>query len=598
MSRYVEILQRVALQSKLLACEAASLLAASAKLMRQLFFLLAVIGAFVPLARGAIVVGANGSGILSFATRPAASEWSTRSITGSDVLFANSNDLNNAVQTNASAVSINTQVLDAGGATPPGQNTVAAWSSGGTGGLWTRPTANGATLLMATLMNATGADQNALRIAYTLGQSGGTPAEQAPAHQVYYSFTGELGSWVNIPGLSGGAAGARSNVIVFATPWTNGAPLYVLWIDDNATGGVDRGYSIDDISFAPTTGLGLEVIPDKVVDVLSVLLFRARITESNGPGTQFTYSLGPGAPETARINPTNGLFHWRPARTDAGTTNPITIRATENGGSMLAATQTFNISVREYVEISMDSTVAEAGRRTNVLIWFDSTVALTNLSFELRLPVERFADVSFENLSPSVTNIVLEGSFPPYPFFPHFFALPGQSLIGSQQLARVHFTLVATQASALVPLQPRDVFISPQELNSPPTLLANDGRVVVVSEEPLLESFQTNGVRSLTLYGKPGRNYSLEISTNLSSWQFWQLVTLTNLFQTIDASAHTNLSTVLYRAVEGTPAPSLDPIQAPVEFKAATKLNKRKIAAALKRHKRLHSPLPSPDLIP
>src|SRR6185503_14316164 len=173
----------------------------------------------------------------------------------------------------------------------PGQNTVAAWSSGGTGALWTRPTANGATLLMATLMNATGADQNALRIAYTFGQSGATPTEQAPAHQVYYSFSGELGSWVNIPGLSGGAAGAKSNLVVLARTWTNGATLYVLWVDDNATGGVDRGYFIDDISFAPTTGLGLEVIPDRVVDVLSVLLFRARITESNGPGSQFTYSL-------------------------------------------------------------------------------------------------------------------------------------------------------------------------------------------------------------------------------------------------------------------------------------------------------------------
>jgi hypothetical protein len=565
--------------------------------MRQLFFLLAMMGTFVPFARGAIVVGANGSGILSFTTRPAASEWSTRSITGADVLFANSNDLNNAVQTNALAISINTQVLDSGGANPPGQNTVAAWSSGGTGSLWTRPTANGATLLMATLMNATGADQNALRIAYTLGQSGGTPAEQVPVHQVYYSFSGELGSWVNIPGLSGGAAGARSNVVAFATPWTNGATLYLLWTDDNATGGVDRGYSIDDISFAPTTGLGLDVIPDRIVDVLSPLLFRARITISNGPGSQFTYSLDPGAPETARINPTNGLFHWRPVRTDAGTTNSITIRATESS-STLTATQRFNIAVRDYFEITIGSTVAQAGQRTNVSIGFDSTKPLTNVNFSVHLPFDRLASLALENISPSLISTLTTGSIPDRVILN--FAMPGQSLIGSQELARLHFTLVSTQSSAFIPLRPIHAFALQEAPGFALTVLTNDGRVVVINREPLFESFQTGSTRSLALYGRQGSNYLLETSGNLgASWQPWQSVTLSNLLQFVDASVHTNAPIIFYRAQDGTAAPALVS-GAPSEFKAATKLQKRKIAAALKRQKRMQARLawPSPDLPP
>ncbi len=588
----------MAVQSKLLACEVASPLAAFAKLMRQLFFLLAVLGTFVPFARGAIVVGANGSGILSFATRPAASEWSTRSITGTDVLFANSNDLNNAVQTNALAISINTQVLDSGGANPPGQGTVAAWSTGGTGGLWTRPTANGATLLMATLMNATGAEQNALRITYTLGQSSGTPAEQAPAHQVYYSFSGELGSWVNIPGLSGGVAGARSNIVTLATTWTNGAPLHVLWLDDNATGGVDRGYSIDDISFAPTTGLGLEVIPDRVLDVLGVLLFRARITVSNGPGTQFTYSLDPGAPETARINPTNGLFHWRPARTDAGTTNSITIRATENS-STLTATQSFILAVREYFEVTVGSAVVEAGQRTNVSIGFNSSTPLTNVGFRMLLPFDRLADAGLSNTSPSLVSTLT--SVPNQNLLVLDFAMAGPSLVGSQELARLHFTTVSTQSSAFIPLQPYDVVASQETPGPASTVLTSEGRVTVINREPLLESFQNGGARSLAIYGRQGSNYLLETSSNLgASWQPWQPVTLSNLLQFVDASAHTNMPVVLYRAHDGTAAPATLAPETPGEFKAATKLKKRKIAAALKRLKRLRNslPWPSPELLP
>ena len=426
---------------------------------------------------------------------------------------------------------------------------------------------------------------------------GATPAEQAPAHQVYYSFSGELGSWVNIPGLSGGTAGVKSNLVALAATWTNGAPLYVVWLDDNATGGVDRGYSIDDISFAPTTGLGLEVIPDKVVDVLSVLLFRARITESNGPGTQFTYSLDAGAPETARINPANGLFHWRPAKTDAGTTNSITIRATENS-SMLSTTQKFTVAVREYAEVTIGSAVVEVGQQTNVLIQSDSSIPLTNISFAVLFPTNRLVNLVLANPVPPIASIDFDVSQPDRMLIT-IATIPGQFLTGPQQLTGLGFTAASPQSSAFIPLQLRDVIGLQAEPGLAPTVLENDGRVVAVNGEPLLESFQNGSARSLTLYGKPGTNYQLETSSNLgASWQPWQSVTLSNLFQSVDASAHTNAPVILYRAFNGVAAPASLLPPSPTEFKALTKLNKRKMAAALKRQKRLHSRLPSPDLIP
>jgi hypothetical protein len=103
-------------------------------------------------------------------------------------------------------------------------------------------------LVMATLTNVTGSAATSLQIIYTLGESG-TLAEQVPAHQVFYSLTGLSNSWVNIGALSGGTVGLRSNTVALSSSWPANTTMYVLWADDNATGGTDRGYFIDDVSF-------------------------------------------------------------------------------------------------------------------------------------------------------------------------------------------------------------------------------------------------------------------------------------------------------------------------------------------------------------
>ena len=200
-------------------------------------------------ARAAISVGPSGSGVLDFAARPNATEWSTRSITGADVTLGDAAAVITAVQTNATAASITTQVLDGSPTAPPTQNASASWSSGGTSALWTRPTGVGATVLMATLTNESGSSASSLQIIYTLAESAATPTEQSPAHQVFYSLTGTSNSWVNIGALSSGVAGTRSNTVNLASSWAANTVMYVLWADDNATGGTDRGYAIDDVSF-------------------------------------------------------------------------------------------------------------------------------------------------------------------------------------------------------------------------------------------------------------------------------------------------------------------------------------------------------------
>lgn len=205
--------------------------------------------------RGQIAVPGVGA-TLAFASRPPATEWATRSITGGTASFTTTAALDAAVVTNTAA-SITTQVLDGGTANPPAANALAQWTGGGTAYLATRPTGNGATLLMARLRNDTGAEANTLSVSYTLGQLGTFLAETIPGHQVYYSLNGAANSWVLVPELSGGTLGAHSHTITLLGNWAGGATLYLLWADSNAPNGTDHCYTLDDLTVVP----GLAAVP-------------------------------------------------------------------------------------------------------------------------------------------------------------------------------------------------------------------------------------------------------------------------------------------------------------------------------------------------
>ena len=520
--------------------------------MRTLLSLLTL--AFFLLARlhAAITVGPGGSGVLSFNSLPPATDWSTRSLAGTELTFTTAAALDAAVQTNR-AVLITNALLDGLGAVPPGQNTLASWSGGGATALWTRPAANSATLLMASLQNSTGEDQTVAVIAYTLVQSGTTPAEQIPAHEVFYSLTGEAGTWAKISALSGGAPGARSATVSLNGVWTNGALLFVLWADDNTTGGVDRGYALDDVTFTGRPPLTLNAIPDLIAEVLRPVFFRAAVSNA-APGTRFTYALEAGAPAAARIHPTNGLFLWKPARTDAGTTNQITIRATDADAPASTATRTFTVVVKDYAELSLGGVVLPGGQRTNVLLESTASAPLTNLQLTLVLPTNRLTLPVVENLAPTLATVATDDSQPGRVAL-NFSALPGQLIIGTQILARLNFTAAPEPASSFVPLLLDAVSAARATPGLAPSLLLNHGRAVVVNREPLVEAFMTTNARTLVLYGHPGTSYVVETAVSVTGpWQAGPGVTLPALFTTFDTSDGTNAPAIFYRAREGSAA--------------------------------------------
>ena len=86
-------------------------------------------------------------------------------------------------------------------------------------------------------------------------------------------------------------------------------------------------------------------IPSRVVHAGSLVTLTATASDPDVPADTLTFSLDPGAPGTASINATNGVFTWTPTDEDVGTTNAVTARVTDNGSPSLSNTKTFSIIV-------------------------------------------------------------------------------------------------------------------------------------------------------------------------------------------------------------------------------------------------------------
>src|SRR5436190_4468321 len=181
----------------------------------------------------------------NFAVRPAATDFATSGgISGASGDITTAAALDAAVQ-NVSAAAITTQVTDSSTANPPVKLGPAQWTSGGSAYLMTRATGNGATLLLARLVNNTGTNCNVLHFNYQL-TVGVSVTEEVPGQRLYYSFSGAAGTWTLMPSVSGvNASGVVNANVSLDQLWPNGGTLYLLWADDNANDATESAYEID-----------------------------------------------------------------------------------------------------------------------------------------------------------------------------------------------------------------------------------------------------------------------------------------------------------------------------------------------------------------
>jgi len=179
------------------------------------------------------------TGVQNFSATPAATEWSTVSMTGAATTLTSVSAVETAAQALTAAgvaTALGTQAANAAN--------VIAQRSSNSNFIYTAATGNNATALMATLQNDSGSALSTITVAYDHTRIGGG-VEESMGHRVFYSLTGLANSWTLIPALSGiGTNQALSTNVVLSSSWANTTKLYLLWVDDNGSG-TDGPFTID-----------------------------------------------------------------------------------------------------------------------------------------------------------------------------------------------------------------------------------------------------------------------------------------------------------------------------------------------------------------
>ncbi|HWD21184.1 MAG TPA: CARDB domain-containing protein [Verrucomicrobiae bacterium] len=290
----------------------------------------------------------------------------------------------------------------------------------------------------------------------------------------------------------------------------------------------------------------LDPIPNVVVAPNQPAAFTARATDANGD--QITYSLAAGNPAGSSIDPATGVFLWRPSRSLAETTNLITVVATDNGLPPLTASQSFLVTVLDYLEMTLGVTNVEGGHSASLPVNVSSSSGVTNLTFSVQVPPNVLTNFALDSLAPSVgsatvqtqgTNLLIAIS-----------TLPGQSLQGSNVASQLTFSALPNSRSSFVALPVTNAIAAKPDGSAYVNYITPAGLVMVVNDEPLLTGSFTAPNRTLTLFGKLGANYQIQYKTNLgnASWQPWLSYTQTNGVITIDIDSTDEV--IFYRLLQ------------------------------------------------
>jgi hypothetical protein len=204
------------------------------------------------LAVHAAVVGPTGY-TNSFATQPAANEWSSTSIGGAAA------DLTTATALDADAQSLAASAVNSAtvaNATEPADfNALGVWGSTGLY-LQLRSTGVRSSFLMCTLTNGLGGSASAVAVSFDYNRTAVT-TEEIDGLRVFYSFTGAANGWTLLPSFFTTASGRLSTNIT--ANWPANAPLYLLFADDNGSASPDTAYQIDNVSVTATPDVQLPV---------------------------------------------------------------------------------------------------------------------------------------------------------------------------------------------------------------------------------------------------------------------------------------------------------------------------------------------------
>lgn len=244
--------------------------------------------------------------------------------------------------------------------------------------------------------------------------------------------------------------------------------------------------------------------------------------------------LMPNPTVTYRIGNSIGSLTLTPT---AGLSGIALITVTANDGQ-----PTNNIAIRQFMvtvghvepvllSLSAQSSVIPAGESGSIPLLLDSNYGLTNLTFAVDFPSNRFANVSIQSLASELAPV--NSKFSAYSgnsLLIQLGAKSGQTIRRSGQLALLTLTTLPGQPSAFVPITIRQ--IGAVLSSGAAAVLTNSAsaRITILGNEPLLEPASAPSTsQKLTLYARQNSVCVLEYSTDLVHWtRLSQRVPLTN----------------------------------------------------------------------
>lgn len=147
----------------------------------------------------------------------------------------------------------------------------------------------------------------------------------------------------------------------------------------------------------------LAPLANRTVHAGTVVQFTVLASDADAPPQTLAFALEPGAPPPAAIHPATGLFTWPTTEADAGTTNPITVRVTDDGVPPLSATRFFTVTTEPRPQLEGLSVV----NGTATLQWTAIPGATYRVQFKAAL-----TDAEWTDLVPDVTAAGPSASFP------------------------------------------------------------------------------------------------------------------------------------------------------------------------------------------
>jgi len=264
----------------------------------------------------------------------------------------------------------------------------------------------------------------------------------------------------------------------------------------------------------------LAAIGNQSINVLQPLVFTNTATDSDLPAQVLTFSLDPGSPDGAFIDPSTGVFAWIPSRAQAHSTNAVTVRVTDSGSPALSDAETFTVVVGDYLEVQLGTTILQAGTSGAVTVAMNATAPVTNVNFTLTVPESNLINLALGSPLPALRSATLTRTAPGQ-YLASFAAGNSPGLTGTQTLASLDFTAQADSPSAFVSLAISEVSARQPNGTAMPVVLSRNNRVEVLNNNPLLDGQDLSGQFQLTIYAPPGFPFTVESTPDFTPPLTW-----------------------------------------------------------------------------